>query len=158
MLGYRQNDVKGRWQDWLNLVNIEDRELAKESIERFLQGRRLKLHPRKTLILPTCEPAPFLGYVLMPDGRRRMPEASVARFRHRLRGIRDRVCAGTMSDNEAQARIESWEAHAAFAQTRKLRNAILGFKQPNGKRKSIGASPRTPARGSAPGPRKEEGI
>ncbi len=38
MLGYRQNDVKGRWQDWLNLVNIEDRELAKESIERFLQG------------------------------------------------------------------------------------------------------------------------
>ena len=29
----------------------------RERIERYLEGRRLKLHPRKTVILPTAEPA-----------------------------------------------------------------------------------------------------
>jgi RNA-directed DNA polymerase len=33
-------------------------------IERYLVGRRLKLHPRKTFISPCREPAQFLGVVL----------------------------------------------------------------------------------------------
>ena len=33
-------------------------------IECYLEGRRLRLHPRKTAILPTAEPAQFLGFVL----------------------------------------------------------------------------------------------
>jgi len=43
-------------------------------IERYLEGRRLKLHPRKSVILPTSAPAPFLGLVLMQRGARRLPE------------------------------------------------------------------------------------
>jgi len=104
-------------------------------IARFLEGRRLKLHPRKTVILPTAESAEFLGYVLLPNGLRRLPEANVARFRGRLRAMRDRFRAGTLSEADARPRITAWEAHANFAHTRKLRNAVLGEKGPGGKRK-----------------------
>jgi hypothetical protein len=35
-------------------------------IERYLEGRCVRLHPRKTAILATAEPAAFLGFVLLP--------------------------------------------------------------------------------------------
>ena len=98
-------------------------------IARFLEGRRLKLHPRKTVILPTSQPSEFLGYVLMPGGRRRLPEANIARFRGRWRSIQDRIAAGTLTAEDARPRLTAWEAHASFAQTRKLRNAVLGEKR-----------------------------
>ena len=47
-------------------------------IAHYLEGRRLKLHPRKTVILPIAEPSQFLGYVLMPDGGRWLPEPRLA--------------------------------------------------------------------------------
>jgi len=103
-------------------------------IARFLEGRRLKLHPKKTVIIGTETPNEFLGHVLIPGGRRRLPEANVARFRNRLRGMKDRARSGTLDAGAALQRIRSWEAHAAFAQTRKLRNAVLGLKGPDGKR------------------------
>jgi len=107
----------------------------REQILRFLEGRRLKLHPRKTVILPTAKPAEFLGYVLIPNGVRRLPQANVARFHGRLRAMRDKVRAGTQTEAEARPRIQAWEAHAGFAHTRKLRNAVLGEKGPDGRRK-----------------------
>lgn len=107
----------------------------RERIAGFLANRRLKLHPNKTFITTTTEPATFLGYVLLPDGRRRLPEDGVARFRNRLRGIKDRIRASTLGEADAHACIQAWEAHAAFAQTRKLRNAVLGLKHPDGKRR-----------------------
>lgn len=107
----------------------------RQRVAAFLEGRRLKLHPGKTFIASTATPATFLGYVLLPDSRRILPEESVARFRNRLRGLRDRVRAGTLSEADAHTRIQAWEAHAAFAQTRKLRNAVLGLKAPGDRRK-----------------------
>lgn len=44
-------------------------------IERYVEGHRLKLHPRKTAILPTSRPVPFLGFVLQHGVSRRLPEA-----------------------------------------------------------------------------------
>ena len=49
-------------------------------IALFLEGRRLRLHPRKTGIVETRAPAGFLGFVLLPGGRRRLPEANVRPF------------------------------------------------------------------------------
>ena len=57
-------------------------------IGAYLARRRLSLHPRKTYVAATAEPTTFLGYVLLPDGRRRLPEDNVRRFRGRLRGMR----------------------------------------------------------------------
>jgi RNA-directed DNA polymerase len=95
-----------------------------ERIAAFLAGRRLLLHPEKTRIVPTGEPAEFLGYVLLPSGRR-LPEANVRRFRDRLRGLRDRWRRGTVGLAEVEARIGSWIAHAEHADTWRLRHAIF---------------------------------
>ena len=97
----------------------------RQRIARYLEGRRLRLHPRKTVILPTSEPAPFLGFVLLPDGRRRLPEDNVRRFRNRLRGLRDRWRHGTVEKEEVLRRVDSWIAHAEHANTRRLRQAIF---------------------------------
>lgn len=94
-------------------------------IAEYLARRRLSLHPRKTYVAVTAVPTTFLGYVLLPDGRRRLPEDNVRRFRNRLRGMRDRVRAGTMTPEEARPRIASWVGHARHANTRRLRRALL---------------------------------
>ena len=94
-------------------------------IDRFLEGRRLRLHPRKTAILPTSEPAPFLGFVLLPGGFRRLPEDNVRRFRNRLRGMKDRYGNGTISKDDVRRRVRSWIAHAEHANTWRLRQAIF---------------------------------
>jgi hypothetical protein len=93
-------------------------------IDHYLEGRRLKLHPRKTVILPTAQPVQFLGFVLYPGGRR-LPEDNVSRFRNRLRGLRDRWRAGKVTRAEAEARIGAWIAHASHADTFNLRRALF---------------------------------
>ena len=97
----------------------------RERIGAYLARRRLSLHPRKTYVAPTAEPTRFLGYVLLPDGRRRLPEDNVRRFRNRLRSMRDRVRAGAMAPEEGRPRVASWVAHARHANTRRLRRALL---------------------------------
>ena len=52
-------------------------------------------------------------------------EDNVRRFRNRLRSMRDRLRAGTMTPEEARPRIASWVAHARHANTRRLRRALL---------------------------------
>jgi retron-type reverse transcriptase len=94
-------------------------------IERFLEGRRLRLHPRKTFIASTAMPAAFLGFELQADGGRRLPEDNVRRFRNRLRGLRDGWRAGTVTIREAGPRVRAWIAHAEKAQTWRLRHAIF---------------------------------
>jgi retron-type reverse transcriptase len=94
-------------------------------IDAFLAGRRLKLHPRKTVILPTGAPSTFLGFELAPGGHRRLPEEGLARARRRLRSIADQLKAGSMETEEALARIEAWRAHADFAQAAHIQRALL---------------------------------
>jgi len=95
------------------------------ALRDFLARRRLKLHPRKTWIAPTGEPATFLGYELHPGGVRRLPEDNVRRFRNRLRGLRDRWRAGTVRADEVWGRVSSWIAHAEHARTWCLRRTIF---------------------------------
>jgi retron-type reverse transcriptase len=96
----------------------------RQRIEGYLAGRRLRLHPHKTFLRPSAEPAAFLGYVLAP-GRRWLPEDNVRRFRNRWRGLRDRVRAGTLPADEAARSVHSWIAHAEHAQTWRLRHAMF---------------------------------
>jgi len=93
-------------------------------IGRWLEERRLRLHPRKTVILPTYRPAAFLGLVLHTN-RRRLPAESVARFRGRLHGLRDRWRAGTVTAAQVGARVDAWVAHASHANTWRLRHALF---------------------------------
>jgi RNA-directed DNA polymerase len=94
-------------------------------IDQYLIGRRLKLHPQKTRIQPSAEPAGFLGYELYPGGYRRLPEDNIRRFRNRLRGLRDQWRAGTAGAADIDPRVRSWIAHANNADTWRLRHAIF---------------------------------
>ena len=94
-------------------------------IVRFLEGRRLVLHPVKTMIVETSRDAEFLGLTLLHGGQRRLPEDAVRRFRNQLRGLRDRWNANTIELPEVQARVNAWIAHADHADTWRLRHAIF---------------------------------
>jgi hypothetical protein len=104
-------------------------------IDRTLVGRRLKLHPKKTVILPTAWPAAFLGFELMAGpqrhpargrrGYRRLPADNVARFRGRLRALRDRWRARTVGIREVEAKLGAWIAHARNGDSFRLRQAIF---------------------------------
>ena len=114
------HDDLGRLEDW------------RQRITEYLEGRRLRLHPRKTVVLDAVQLAPFLGLILLPGGYRRLPEDNVRRFRNRLRGLRDRWRAGTVEREEVIQRVRAWIAHAEHADTWRLRLAIfravrLGF-------------------------------
>jgi retron-type reverse transcriptase len=97
----------------------------RDRLDAFLARRRLSLHPEKTRIVSTREPSLFLGYELWPGGLRRLPEDNVARFRNRLRGLRDRWRAGTVAEAEVRQRVQAWIAHAGHAHTHGLRRAIF---------------------------------
>ena len=97
----------------------------RQRIDRYLEGRRLNLHPRKTVIQPTIESSQFLGFVLLKNGGRHLPEDNVARFRNRLRGLRDRWRADAVARDEVEAKIRAWIAHANHANTWRLRAAIF---------------------------------
>ncbi len=107
------DDDPERLEDW------------RRRIAAFLEGRRLRLHPAKTWIAATGEPSRFLGFVLLPGGRRRLPEENVRRFRGRLRGLRDRWRADAVSRAEIERRVGAWIAHAEHADTWRLRRAIF---------------------------------
>jgi retron-type reverse transcriptase len=94
-------------------------------IERYLEGRRLRLHPDKTFIAPTARTATFLGFELHADGGRSLPDDNVRRFRNRLRGLHDQWRAGTVGLGDVEPRVRAWIAHAENAQTWRLRHAIF---------------------------------
>ncbi|HEY1243989.1 MAG TPA: RNA-directed DNA polymerase [Hyphomicrobiaceae bacterium] len=100
-------------------------EAWRDRIARYLHGRRLRLHPRKTFIASTREPATFLGFELHADGRRSLPEDNVRRFRNRLRGLRDGGRAGNIGPADVEVRVRAWIAHAENADTWRLRHAIF---------------------------------
>ena len=126
-----------RYVDDFALFADDSRRLAawRARAEAFLGRRRLSLHPRKTHVAPTAAPATFLGFELRPGGRRRLPEENVRRFRNRLRGLRDRWRAGSVSREEVEQRVTAWVAHAAHAHTWRLRRAIFrgGWFAPRGR-------------------------
>ena len=115
-----------RYVDDFALFNDEPEVLAewRTRIAGYLARRRLSLHPHKTAILPADAPSTFLGFVLLPGGRR-LPEENVRRFRNRLRGLRDRYHAGTIDLDKVMLHIRSWVAHAGHADTWRLREAIF---------------------------------
>ena len=107
------DDDAGRLAEW------------RERIARYLEGRRMLLHPDKTRIAATTEPATFLGFVLLLGGYRRLPEGNVRRFRNRLRGLRARWRHGNVSRDEVDQRVRAWIAHAEHAHSWRLRQAIF---------------------------------
>lgn len=90
-------------------------------VQRFLDQRRLRLHPHKTVALRTIDPTVFLGMELWPDGRRRLPAANVARAAERLRQARLAFADGQIDEAGVRRTVGAWLAHARHADTFALR-------------------------------------
>ena len=129
-------------------------ELWRDRIGAYLAGRRLSLHPAKTFVASTAEPACFLGLELLDGGRRRLPEENVRRFRNWLRGLRDQWRADTTDRRTVEQRVGAWIAHAEHADTWRLRCAIFrdGWFAPVGdRRRKPGPPPEAGSCAAAPG-------
>ena len=116
-----------RYVDDFALFHDDQSRLAewRSRIERFLDARRLALNPDKTFVAPCAQPATFLGFELHADHRRRLRDDNIRRFRIRLRGLRDRWQAGTVTGQEGAQQVNAWIAHADHADTWQLRHAIF---------------------------------
>ena len=103
--------VKGyvRYVDDFVLFHDDRRQLEewRQQISDYLEFRRLSLHPRKTYISSTNETLKFLGFILVSDGRRRLPEENVRRFRNRLRGLRDLCRVNKIQCDKVKQRISA---------------------------------------------------
>lgn len=97
----------------------------RQRIAHHLAQRRLRLHPGKTQVQTTAEPAQFLGFVTAPGGRRRLPDANVTRFVCRLRCMRLAWQHGEIDAHQVRQCIQAWVAHASHAQTAQLRHTLF---------------------------------
>ena len=97
----------------------------RRAMERFLGDQRLVLHDRKTQVQPCAAGVPFLGFVLYPDGRRKLQRACVRRFRRRLRRLATELEAGLISQEDVANSVRSWLAHAAHANARRISQQVL---------------------------------
>lgn len=105
-----------------NLMELND---WRSRVAGYLSQRRLLLHPTKTEILRTQEPAQFLGFVTYPNGYRRLPDENVTRFVKRLQVLRSQWRQGQIRDDEVRQRVGSWVAHARHANTVQLRHTLF---------------------------------
>jgi hypothetical protein len=98
---------------------------CRQLIDGWLARRRLSMHPQKTFVASTAEPATFLGMELHAGGLRRLPAANVARFRARLQALRAQRRLHGVSAQEVRQRVGAWIAHARHAHTAGLRHALF---------------------------------
>jgi RNA-directed DNA polymerase len=90
-----------------------------------LASLRLTLHERRAVVYPTRTGIPFLGFRIFPYYRRLL-HPKVHAFARRLRRLRAGYEAGELSAEEVRVSVQGWLAHAAHAQTYRLRCRLLG--------------------------------
>lgn len=98
-------------------------EWRRQSID-FLAELRLVLHQARAQIYPVKTGIPFLGFRVFPQERRLKRTKGIA-FQRRLKRLAQAYAAGTLTQDRITASVQGWVAHARYAQTRGLRQAIL---------------------------------
>ena len=85
---------------------------------------RLRLHPDKTIVSRTSCGVKFLGFKVHPH-HTRMLRDSVKRFRRRLRALSEQFARGEADAVQVRQSVQSWVAHASYADSVGLRRALL---------------------------------
>jgi retron-type reverse transcriptase len=93
-------------------------------IEERLALLRLRIHPGKSRVYRTGDGLSFLGWRLFPD-RSRLDRGNVARFRRRLRRMREEYKSGRMSGEDITRRVQAWIGHARHGDTWRLRESLF---------------------------------
>jgi retron-type reverse transcriptase len=97
---------------------------ARERIEAFLAGLRLRLNPVKTMIHPVDRGVAFVGFRIWPEKVLLNPDA-VRRFRRRLGTYGRSYARGVMSADRVRQGLVGWIGHARHADTWRLRTRLL---------------------------------
>jgi hypothetical protein len=97
---------------------------ALESLRQFLDGYRLRLHPRKCVVLPVRTGVPFLGWRLYED-HRRVRRSTGVRFQRRLKELAAAFGRREIGGPEIRAPLMSWIGHLKHGDTWGLRRRLL---------------------------------
>ena len=98
--------------------------VARERIEEFLGGIRLRLHERKSRIYRVEDGVTFLGWRVFPEHTRLVRE-NVVRFRRKLRRMLAELAAGEITREEVEQSVRAWIGHAQQGDTWRLREQIF---------------------------------
>ncbi|MGH2486495.1 MAG: RNA-directed DNA polymerase, partial [Ktedonobacterales bacterium] len=90
----------------------------------YLATLRLSLHEPEAAVFPVATGIPFLGFRIYPDHRRLRRRNGVA-FARRFRALAAQVSAGTVPVERLTTAVQGWVAHAAHADTYRLRASLL---------------------------------
>jgi retron-type reverse transcriptase len=97
---------------------------ARYSIEEYLAGLRLKIHPVKSQLFETNSGANFLGFRILPD-RIRVRTENLRRGKRRLKKMQDDYIQGKISLEKVSQSIQSWFAHLEHGDTWQLKQQIF---------------------------------
>jgi RNA-directed DNA polymerase len=104
--------------DWAELA------AAREAMEAYLEGVRLRLHPIKTQLFETRHGANFVGFRILPD-RIRVRNDNLQRARRRMRQLQRDYARGRVGLKDLIQRLQSWEAHLMHGDTYRLRRRLF---------------------------------
>mgnify|MGYP003772126281 FL=1 len=97
----------------------------KLKIRDFLGSQlRLLLHEKKSVVVPTRVGLDFCGYLIFPE-KRKIRRSSVTRFLKRYKLQRRLYKTGQLTLEKMRESIQSWIAHAAHADSWRLRGQIF---------------------------------
>jgi hypothetical protein len=85
---------------------------------------RLSIHDGKSRVYTVKEGVEFLGFRHLP-GRVRVRKENVRRFQARMRSLQEQYSKGEVSLPAIRASVTSWLAHAAYADSYRLRKKMI---------------------------------
>ena len=96
----------------------------KEETGAFLESLRLRLHENKTKVFRVETGIGFLGHMIFPDFRL-LKKENLKRFRRRLKRQVRMYESGMLSLEKLRQSLQSWNAHASYSDTYRLRKEIF---------------------------------
>jgi retron-type reverse transcriptase len=114
-----------RYMDDFVLFSDDKERLAvlREQCAAFLDGIRLRLHPKKSVISRTRDGVRFLGLRVF-RAYRLLPRENIVRMRRRVRWMQREYAAARMHWPGIYCRMMSWQGHARHADAYQLRERI----------------------------------
>lgn len=119
-----------RYVDDMTAFGDDKRKLwdIRDLMVEFLEKDRLRLHPKKTYMLPVSEGIDHLGYRIFPDHRRVRKDNSF-RFARKLRQQYLDMKARKITFGDIDASVQSWIGHVKHADAFGLREKIFNYKE-----------------------------
>lgn len=117
-----------RYMDDVVILGEEKAELwdVLRAVERFLQERlRLSLQPQRTSVIPVAAGVDFLGYVVYPNGYKRVRRRNVVNVRRRLVRLEAGHARGEIPFAHARQSIASWLGLAKHASAFRLSRSLF---------------------------------